>query len=688
MPLSLALVFHFNQHTNENIALAARTCYRGLLLVLRKHPRLKFNLHLSGTLLRGLPWFDAECLDLVRAGLAAGQFELLGSTYAQNVPYASDDWDNAQQIALHREVLRGLFGVSPTSFWISERSWRQSLLPVIAEGGYLVAPVEDHMLRAAGAADPTPVRTTLNGQALTLVYDDTVLRTRLNYAAWFGRRAQLFKYLQGLAAQPGAEQFFVTYAEDAEAMGLWGWQEGYLPQAHWQHLDNLLSELDSAPDYTLHHLSEAQARREIGPVPDGAAGWMDAALHRVDAPYHEDGYADWFDFLQRAPKQVKFNHLFGVVRARLQALGSARADPGYPRPAQTAGDVFFRQALEAFCHHQYEFGCIGVGGPGYWGWENVRSAMTLARAAELADDPQSGVWIEDANGDGADEMVLSNGRETAILTSHGGRLLYWFDTAHGREWVGNQLAVPPSRYDVDTHTPPVASVRPIRWVPEGYEASVKAWPEAKQKEPAPTHMGRHLPPWVFEGEPGELTTYPLPVSGTTPRQLLTAQTGGMLDSLRVDGGPEKPQTHLLDFRFEGEGLTFLLFPLPELFVQKQVALTDGGLNVRYVLDNRDAAAHRLVLKTSYELTPDYAQALAGGRAAYAYTKEKRGGATVRNTLTGTALRLHTRPAAGKVECAENLLALRVTLTFRVALPPRTQSVVEVKLRHQPPEAAA
>ncbi|MCC7361368.1 MAG: hypothetical protein IT317_17915 [Anaerolineales bacterium] len=687
MPLSLALVFHFNQHTNENIALAARACYRGLLLVLRKHPRLKFNLHLSGTLLRGLPWFDAECLALVRAGLAAGQFELLGSTYAQNVPYASDDWDNAQQIALHRAVLRELFGVSPTSFWISERSWRQSLLPLIAEGGYTVTPVEDHMLRAAGAADPAPVRATLNDQALTLVSDDTRLRTRFNYAAWFGRRAQLFKYLHGLAAQPGAEQFFVTYAEDAEAMGLWGWQAGYLPQAHWQHLDHLLSDLDGAPDYALRHLSEARAMREIGPLPDGAAEWMDAALRRVDAPYHEDGYADWFDFLQRAPKQLKFQHLFGVVRARLQALGSARADPGYPRPAQTPGDVFFRQALEAFCHHQYEFGCIGVGGPGYWGWENVRSALTLARAAELADDPQPGRWIEDVNGDGADEIVLSNGRQAACLTSYGGRLLYWFDTAQGREWVGNQLAVPPATYNVDVHTPPAVETRPLPWLPEAYEANTRAWPEAKQKEALPTHMGRHLPPWVFEGEPSELTTYPLPVSGTTPRQLLTAQTGALFDSLRVDGGPETPQTQLLDFRFEGEGLTFLLFPLPELYLQKQVTLADGGLNVRYVLDNRDAAAHKLVLRTSHELTPDYAQGLAAGRAAYTYTKEKRGGATVRNTVTGAALRLHTRPAAGKVECDENLLALRVTLTFRVALPPRTQSVVEIKLRHAPPAAA-
>src|SRR5690554_2919651 len=118
MSLPLAFVFHFNQHTNEYADIANRVCYRGLLGVLRAHPKLKFNLHLSGTLLRTLPWFDEGTLDLVRAGLADGQFELLGSTYAQNVPYASDDWDNAQQVRLHRDVLQQMFGVSPTVFWI------------------------------------------------------------------------------------------------------------------------------------------------------------------------------------------------------------------------------------------------------------------------------------------------------------------------------------------------------------------------------------------------------------------------------------------------------------------------------------------------------------------------------------------------------------------------------------------
>ena len=45
MPLSLSLVFHFNQHTTEFAEVANRACYRGLLNVLRAHPKLTPQRH-------------------------------------------------------------------------------------------------------------------------------------------------------------------------------------------------------------------------------------------------------------------------------------------------------------------------------------------------------------------------------------------------------------------------------------------------------------------------------------------------------------------------------------------------------------------------------------------------------------------------------------------------------------------
>ncbi len=685
MPLSLALVFHFNQHTNEYTDVANRACYRGLLNVLRAHPALKFNLHLSGTLLRALNWFAPETLNLVRAGLAEGQFELLGSTYAQNVPYACDDWDNAQQIGLHRVVLEELFGVRPVVFWNSERCWRQSLVPVIVEGGYTTTLVEDHILRAAGIADPIPAATTFDGQSLITIYDDNVLRERFNHAAWFGRRAQLFKYLKSMAARPGSENFLVAYAEDAEAMGLWNWENGYLPHAAWAHLDAILNEFERSGAYALVHLSPARAQQVVAALPDRAALWMDEALAHPDRPYHEDGYHDWFDFIARSPKVAYFRKLYAVVRSRLQSLGSARSDPGFPRPAQSPADTFYRQALETFCHHQYEFGCIGVGGRQYWGWENVRAAFLFARVAEIAEEPRPRIWIEDINGDGSDEQMLCDGWNLAVFTAHGARLIYWFDLAEARQWVGNQLAIPFAPYRNGVTKQPMLAPMPKKWLPDSFEADLKPWRSLRKKESIPTRLGARMPEWIFEGGPAALTVYPKRMRRPGTQLPLRTQTGVFSDLIRLDHGDEFPPDPLLDYRLEPEGIfCYLNYLTPTFIAEKRLRQTADGLAVRYTLNNQDSAAHHLRMRVSNELCPDYAAVLIGGCAALSFFVREDGSPGVMNQRTKNALALKASRDWTRLEHTANLLALEVRLTFEFDLAPRSTQTFEIELNiHRP-----
>jgi hypothetical protein len=685
MPLSLALVFHFNQHTSEYTEVADRACYRGLLNVLRAHPKLKFNLHFSGTLLRALNWFGPETLGLVRAGLADGQFELLGSTYAQNVPHACDDWDNAQQIGLHRAVLEEFFGAKPVVFWNSERCWRQSLVPVIAEGGYTATLVEDHILRAAGITERVPVSTTFNGQSLITICDDTELRERLNYAAWFGRRAQLFKYLKRLAARPGSKNFLVAYAEDAEAMGLWGWEKGYLPHSAWAHLDALLSGFDESREWSLVHLSTVRAPQAVESLPDGSAQWMDRALADARLPYHEDGYQNWFDFIARSPKVEYFGKLYAVVRARLQMLGSVRQDPGFPRPARDPTDTFYRQAIETFCHHQYEFGCIGVGGRGDWGWENVRAAFLFARLAEIAEEPHPRIWIEDINGDGSDEQMLCDGWNLAVLTAHGGRLIYWFDLAEGRQWAGNQLAIPHAPYQNGATKQPALTPAPRVWLPDSFDADLRPWRSLRKKEPAPTRLGARLPEWVFERKSESLTVYPKRMRRPGAHSPLRAQTGLLSDHVVLDARDDFAPDYLFDYRLEPEGVfCYLNYLTPSVVIEKRVRQISDGLVFHYTLENQGKAPHRLQLLVSSEMCPDYAEALAGGREALGFATFEDRWPGVLNRRTRRGLLLKPSREWTRLEHTENLLALEVWLTFEFELAPCSAQTFEIELSIQRP----
>src|SRR5574341_722295 len=338
---------------------------------------------------------------------------------------------------------------------------------------------------------------------------------------------------------------------------------------------------------------------------------MDQAVVNPKRRYHEDGYRDWFDFLDRSPKVGYFRKLYGVVRSRLQSLGSVRSDPGFPQAAQSPAATFYRQAIEAFCHHQYEFGCIGVGGRQYWGWENVRAAFLFARVAEIAEEPRPRIWIEDINGDGSDEQMLCDGWNLAVFTAHGGRLIYWFDLVEGRQWAGNQLAIPHAPYQNGATKQPALTPVPRRWLPDSFEADLKPWRSLRKKEPAPTRLGAQFPGWLFERKSEALTVYPRRMRQPGPRLPLRAQTGILSDLATLDHRDDFAPDYLLDYRLEPEGVfCYLHYLIPTFVIEKRVRQAPDGLAVHYTIDNQGNAARHLRLRLSSELCPDYADVLA------------------------------------------------------------------------------
>jgi rifampicin phosphotransferase len=671
MALHLPLLFHFNQHLNEFAATASLACYRGLLGVLRRHSNLRFNLHLSGTLIHALQWLDPEPLQLVRDGLADGQFELLGSTYAQNVPYATDDGDNARQIELHRRVIHDTFGYTPVTFWNPERCWRQSLAPIIHSAGYRVTLIEDHILDAAGVSEPVVLATGNGQEQLAIVRDDERLKHLFNFAAWFGRSRQLRSYLAQRVNHPEAHRHWLVYAEDAEAMGLWGWAQGVVPQQTWYHLDRLLAELEGQPGLELVHLAAVpEPELEVTPIPDGCAAWMNASLRRSGAPYHEDGYADWFDFNRRAPKLVQYRALYGRIRQRLEELE--------PEPA--AARALLAAAWHTYLTYQYEFGCIGIGGDHYRGWAGVRAAPVLARAAASAGSPRPFTLQEDVNSDGHDEILLSDGGQLVILSPFGGRLLYWFDLADGHQHAGNQLAVSRASYQGDAPLP-VPQPRPNRWLPQSARPAPDLPGASLTPEAAPTRLGKFLPGWIWHDEPEPFTLLTRDLAEPGEYWPLPGQRRAFVDLIHLD-----------DVAVDGEGV-WLAFEVGErsaifrrqlttgVTLSKQVHLENGNVVVSYLLENKDTAAHTIQLEVISELCPDYATAVRHGRRALAFIRDEECPG-VANSISGIGLTL-CPSESGRPGYHEALLSLEVGLTFYRRLEPGANHSLTIRLIKAP-----
>jgi hypothetical protein len=642
----IPLIFHFNQDLVEFSALASRVCYRGLLRTLLESP-VRANIHISGTLVQALNWLDPEPLDLIRAGLASGQFELMGSTHSQNILIASDPWDNALQIRLHRGILEETFGVAPTAFWNPERCWSQPLVSVLAEAGYDTVTVEDHILDRSGGSERAVYETAYAGRSIRVVRDDERFKHLFNFAAWFGKPDRVHRYLDGIAAETADGEAVFAYAEDAEAMGLWGYAVDVVPEQTWDRLADLLDQLAAREDVELVRFRDLpEPVRTLSDIVDGSAAWMDASLRQKDRPYHEDGFADWFHFIDTSPKLRQTRGQYTAIREELQES-----------PAE---GPLVDLAQHVFLTHQYEFGCIGIGGPMTRVWNGAIAAISLLRMA----NSEPGVVAEDWNGDRKEEVLIREGDQAVVLSRSRAHVLYWADLKTGRLIVGNPSSVVPGLFVNEAHPP-----APLKYPWSDLQDALD-YAQFDRPVSPPTPMGKYLPDWIWEPRDGELT---LALLGdrimNETRETLTAQQGAFLDEILCDG--EEVDR---DSDFERSGLTFTARGDDSLKLVKAFAIHPDGLEMNYRINGRTDGPVELRIKA--EIAGDYAENLHSGRAALAFLDE--GGEIGVQTASGERIRMIASHPGARFSRRESLHAL--TLTCTISLDRLADEPVEFSLR--------
>ena len=680
MTLRLALCFLFHQPLGEHAERASRICYHRVLGVLRNHPRLKFNLMLSGTLLDALCWFEPGFLAAVRSGLQDGIFRLMGSTYAQSLLLASDSGDTARQIAIHRATLKKFFDAEPAAFWSPQRTWAPRLAPLLVRSGYRCLALEGDALRAAGATAPLVHGLDSPAGDLTVLWDDARLRDRLNFAAWFRRHDVLKETIDGWKQHPDPDRLFPVYAEDAGAFGLWGYDIGLDPRADAAGLDGVLDWIEKQEDIVTSFLDDAPEPAGLLAVDGAVRGlFLDRALSDPEVPLHEEGYGDWDDFLARAPRLQHFRQMHGAARVHLAsaetALSLAR-DSGFPEGAQRAGANLFALAERVYCAHQDRFGCVGVGGRGDPAWEGIGAAIAVAKAAELTCVPSGSAFrgmIDDFTGDGEDEILLRSGDQMAILSPYGGRLLHWIDLRRGRMQIGNPLAVPVGSLLIEAKPPDFAPL-PDDWLPEEKDPPPEMQPEGGERRLV----------WLAKEnlpiDPGLLPVWPRPRS-TALKHSLPARRRALNDFISLDDGPEERSEPRLDFRLADGAVTFLRFFGYRLRLVKRVSLTASGVRAIYRFRNVNTRPVRIRLRLVSEVCPDYQTVLDSPRRTFEPAAiGPRHSPGIKNIRTGNVLVSHiSRPEIEPAVCRPGILAWEIEQTVSFMVEPGGTELVVVRL---------
>lgn len=139
---------------NKSImAKVASKCYipmnKLLLRLINKHKgRFRVSFSISGTALDQFEEYAPEVLETFKALVDTGCVELLAETYNHSLSFIYSESEFREQVKLHTEKIRQLFGVTPRVFRNTELIYNNDLASVIESMGYdgILAEGADHVL--------------------------------------------------------------------------------------------------------------------------------------------------------------------------------------------------------------------------------------------------------------------------------------------------------------------------------------------------------------------------------------------------------------------------------------------------------------------------------------------------------------------------------------------------------------
>lgn len=115
--------------------------YRPMLELLEKkmgqHPDFRVSFSITGTWLEQAAKWAPDLISQIRRMVAKGQAEILGETYYHSLAFFYDQEEFEDQVELHADVIKKVFGVTPHVFRNTELAYNDNLARWAEEKGYL-----------------------------------------------------------------------------------------------------------------------------------------------------------------------------------------------------------------------------------------------------------------------------------------------------------------------------------------------------------------------------------------------------------------------------------------------------------------------------------------------------------------------------------------------------------------------
>lgn len=251
-----------------------------LLELLNKHPGFKASFSFSGVFLDQLEEFGPDVLESFQKLVATGRVEVLEETYYHSLAFLYSPEEFRRQVALHRDKVQKLFGVTPRVFRNTELIYNNALAHEVERMGYvgIIAEGADHVLGWRSPNFLYRPQGTTNLKLLLKNYrlsDDIAFRFSSRDWAEFPLTAPKFAQW---ASQVNGNGNVINLFMDYETFGEHQWEDTgifnflrHLPEEIYRHPDNdfvtpseAIERYDAVSELDVHNfMSWADVERDL-----------------------------------------------------------------------------------------------------------------------------------------------------------------------------------------------------------------------------------------------------------------------------------------------------------------------------------------------------------------------------------------------------------------------------------------
>ena len=225
---------------------------RMLKELLDRYPDFKVSLSITGTFIDQCEAWAPEVLRSFQELTATGRVEIVAETYHHSLAFFYSRFEFEKQVAMHRDKIRSIFGVSPRVFRNTELSYNNEIGQWADEAGYKAVLAEgwDPVLGFRSSnyvyqADNSSAKLLLKNYRLS---DDIAFRfSNRGWAEW---PLTADKYMSWL---PSGDEQLVNLFMDYETFGEHQWEDTGV----FDFMRDVVRRIDERDDYTFMTVSEA-----------------------------------------------------------------------------------------------------------------------------------------------------------------------------------------------------------------------------------------------------------------------------------------------------------------------------------------------------------------------------------------------------------------------------------------------